>query len=190
MKEKEIKLIKDLYQHFQPQTEVTDELINSCYNQYGSIRGVLMNLILKFQPNADVSDKYLDSKLAEYGLITLQSTNPNLGDNIAMQKQSIETKSPNSVSENTSSMSPDNKTEVNNNNNVFYIISGALALLSSFMINSSLGIAGIIGGILGVGIMGGIPAGIIYIFYRKNFLKTFSICCIVISLLAIIGNQA
>jgi hypothetical protein len=69
MKEKEIKLITDLYKHFQPQTDVTDELINSCYNQYGSIRGILMNLILKFQPNVDVTDEYLDKKLSDYGLL-------------------------------------------------------------------------------------------------------------------------
>ena len=69
MKKKEIKLIKDLYNHFQPQTDVTDELINSCYNQYGSIRGVLMNLILKFQPNVDITDEYLDKKLSDYGLL-------------------------------------------------------------------------------------------------------------------------
>jgi hypothetical protein len=66
---KEIRLIKDLYKHFQPQVDVTDELINSCYNQYGSIRGILMNLILKFQPNVDVTDEYLDKKLSEYGLL-------------------------------------------------------------------------------------------------------------------------
>ena len=69
MKKQEIKLIKDLYNHFQPQTDVTDELINSCYNQYGSIRGILMNLILKFQPNVDVTDEYLDKKLSDYGLL-------------------------------------------------------------------------------------------------------------------------
>ena len=48
MKEKEIQLIKDLYKHFEPTTEVTEELINSCYEKYGSIRGVLMNIVLKF----------------------------------------------------------------------------------------------------------------------------------------------
>ena len=68
MKENEIKLIKDLYKHFKPQTDVTDELINSCYNQFGSIRGILMNLILKFQPNVDVTDEYLDKKLSDYGI--------------------------------------------------------------------------------------------------------------------------
>jgi uncharacterized protein YgiM (DUF1202 family) len=72
MKKQEIKLIKDLYRHFQPQTEVNDELINSCFEQYGSIRGVLMNLVLKFQPDADVTDDYLDKKLSEYGLMTTE----------------------------------------------------------------------------------------------------------------------
>ena len=69
MKAKETKLIKDLYNHYQPETDVNDEFINSLYDQYGSIRGVLMNLILKFEPNADVSDEYLDSKLDQYGLL-------------------------------------------------------------------------------------------------------------------------
>ena len=72
MKSQERKLIKDLYKHFQPQTEVNDELINSCFEQYGSIRGVLMNLVLKFQPDADVTDDYLDKKLSEYGLLTTE----------------------------------------------------------------------------------------------------------------------
>lgn len=69
MKSKETKLIKDLYSHYQPETDVNDEFINSLYDQYGSIRGVLMNLILKFEPNADVSDEYLDNKLDQYGLL-------------------------------------------------------------------------------------------------------------------------
>ena len=68
MREQEIKLIKDLYKHFQPETEVTEELITSCYDQYGSIRGILMNLILKFEPNVDVTDEYLDKKLSDYGI--------------------------------------------------------------------------------------------------------------------------
>ena len=69
MKEKEIRLIKDLYKHFKPNIEVNDALIDSCYQQYGTIRGVLMNLILKFQPNVDVTDEYLDKKLSDYGLL-------------------------------------------------------------------------------------------------------------------------
>lgn len=73
MKEKEIQLIKDLYKHFQPETEVTQELIDSCYEKYGSIRGVLMNIVLKFEPNADVSDEYLDKKLSSYGLISSEN---------------------------------------------------------------------------------------------------------------------
>lgn len=73
MKEKESKLIKDLFAHFDPKTEVTQELINSCYENYGSIRGILMNIILKFQPNADVSDEYLDKKLASYGLMNSEN---------------------------------------------------------------------------------------------------------------------
>lgn len=73
MREQEIKLIKDLYKHFQPETEVTEELITSCYDQYGSIRGVLMNLILKFEPNANITDEYLNKKLASYGLMQIEN---------------------------------------------------------------------------------------------------------------------
>ena len=130
MKEKEIKLIKDLYQHFQPQTEVTDELINSCYDQYGSIRGVLMNLVLKFQPNADVSDAYLDSKLAEYGIITLQSSSPNLSEGIEQQQQNIQTQPSNASTENVSSISIEQDSE--ENNNVIFIICGAIVYCEYF----------------------------------------------------------
>lgn len=83
MKEKEIQLIKDLYKHFEPATEVTEELINSCYEKYGSIRGVLMNIVLKFEPNADVSDEYLDKKLASYGLmnsVNVENQSPSKSD--------------------------------------------------------------------------------------------------------------
>ena len=186
MKEKEIKLIKDLYQHFQPQTEVTDELINSCYDQYGSIRGVLMNLVLKFQPNADVSDSYLDSKLVEYGIITLQSTSPKLSDNNDQQQKKQEELS-NHTTKNTSSVSTERDSE--ENNNVILIICGTIVLLASILLDDAYtkGVGEIILGIIVLVIFGVIPAGIIYIFYRKNFLKTFSICCGIISLLVILG---
>ena len=187
MKEKEIKLIKDLYQHFQPQTEVTDELINSCYDQYGSIRGVLMNLVLKFQPNADVSDAYLDSKLAEYGIITLQSSSPNLSDGIEQQQQNIQTQPSNASTENITSTPTEQDSE--KNNNVIYTISGALALFASYIAGAPYGFAGILGALIAVVILGGVPAGIIYIFYRKNFLKTFAICCGIMSLLSAWGNM-
>ena len=174
MKEKEIKLIKDLYQHFQPQTEVTDELINSCYDQYGSIRGVLMNLVLKFEPNADVSDKYLDTKLAEYG-ISLQSNSAHAVDSITQQNQNMRTEPITSVTKDDPSTSTEKEPE--ENNNVIYIISGALALFSCFISVGSMGIAGIIGGLIGIALFGGILAGVVYIFYRKNFMRTFAICC-------------
>ena len=94
MKEQEIKLIKDLYNHFQPQTDVTDELINSFYNQYGSIRGILMNLVLKFQPKAEVTDEYLDKKLSDYGIqsekIKDDTTPPLANSKIKLTKETSE----------------------------------------------------------------------------------------------------
>ena len=69
MKENEHRLIKDLYSHYKPDTVVDDELITNCYKQYGSIRGVLMNLIFKFDPNSEVNDAYIDAKLKAYGII-------------------------------------------------------------------------------------------------------------------------
>jgi len=89
MKDQEIKLITDLYKHFQPQTDVTDELIKSCFDQYGSIRGVLMNLVLKFQPNADVTDEYLDKKLTDYGLQenTTEEINQDPPEKVVEEKQ-------------------------------------------------------------------------------------------------------
>ena len=188
MKEKEIKLIKDLYQHFQPQTEVTDELINKCYDQYGSIRGVLMNLVLKFQPNADVSDAYLDGKLAEYGIITLQPSSPNLSNGIEQQQQNIQTEPSNPLTKNTTSISTDQDSEENNNYKI-YMISGTLALFASFIAGAPYGFAGILGALIAVAVLGGVPAGIIYIFHRKNFLKTFAICCGIMSLLSALGNM-
>lgn len=189
MKEKEIKLIKDLYQHYQPQTDVTDELINSCYDQYGSIRGVLMNIILKFEPSADVSDAYLDGKLAEYGIITLQSTSPNPPESIDQKQQENQQEpSQQSTPKNASSISIEQDSE--ENNNVIFIICGAIVLLASILLDDAYtkGIGEIILGIIVLGIFGVIPAAIIYIFHRKNFLKTFSICCGIISLLVVLGT--
>ena len=69
MMQNEHRLIKDLYSHYKPDTVVDDELITSCYKQYGSIRGVLMNLIFKFEPNSEVNDAYIDAKLKAYRII-------------------------------------------------------------------------------------------------------------------------
>ena len=188
MKEKEIKLIKDLFQHYQPQTDVTDELINSCYDQYGSIRGVLMNIILKFEPSADVSDAYLDGKLAEYGIITLQPPSPNPSESIDKKQQETQEEPSKSTTKNVSSISIEQDSE--ENNNVIFIICGAIVLLASILLDDAYtkGVGEIILGIIVLGIFGIIPAAIIYIFYRKNFLKTFSICCGIISLLVVLGT--
>ena len=51
------------------------------------------------------------------------------------------------------------------------------------------GFAGILGALIAVAVLGGVPAGIIYIFHRKNFLKTFAICCGIMSLLSALGNM-
>ena len=188
MKEKEIKLIKDLYKHFQPQTIVTEELINSCYDQYGSIRGVLMNIVLKFEPNADVSDAYLDSKLAEYGIITLQSTSPKNSESVDQKQQENQLGSSKNTTKNDSSVSIEQDSE--ENNNLIFIICGAIVLLASILLDDAYtkGIGEIILGIIVLGIFGIIPASIIYIFHRKKFLKTFSICCGIISLLVVLGT--
>lgn len=183
MKEKEIKLIKDLYQHYQPQTDVTDELINSCYDQYGSIRGVLMNIVLKFEPSADVSDAYLDGKLAEYGIITLQPTSPNPSQSIDKKQQETQVEPSKSITKNAPSISE--KKDSEENNNVIFIICGAIVLLASILIDDAYtkDVGEIIVNLIVLGIFGIIPAAIIYIFHRKNFLKTFSICCGIISIL-------
>lgn len=113
MKEKEIQLIKDLYKHFQPETEVTQDLINSCYENYGSIRGVLMNIVLKFEPNADVSDEYLDKKLASYGLMNSENVNnqpsPKSEDAQQVTQESSQTFSEKNEAESNSSNGTDSK---------------------------------------------------------------------------------
>ena len=65
----EIKLIKDIYSHYKSDENVDEEILNSLTEEYGSIRGILMNLILKFEPYVDITDEYLDKKLSDYGLL-------------------------------------------------------------------------------------------------------------------------
>ena len=65
----EIKLIKDLYSHYKSDENVDEEILNSLTEEYGSIRGILMNLILKFDPNGAVTDAYIDKKLLDYNII-------------------------------------------------------------------------------------------------------------------------
>jgi hypothetical protein len=68
MSEKEIKLIKDLLKHYKPDIVVDKKLIKSYQDQYGTIRGILINLLYKFEPNKNISDKYIDKKLSDYGI--------------------------------------------------------------------------------------------------------------------------
>ena len=73
MKENEIRLIKDLYNHYDQNQEVNDEFLKSLTENYGTIRGILMNVILKYDPEAEITDEYLDAKLKQYN-IDLKST--------------------------------------------------------------------------------------------------------------------
>lgn len=73
MDSNEIKLIKDLYSHYKSDENVDEEILNSLTEEYGSIRGILMNVILKYDPEAEISDEYLDAKLKQYN-IDLKST--------------------------------------------------------------------------------------------------------------------
>ena len=73
MDSNEIKLIKDLYSHYKSDENLDEEILNSLTEEYGSIRGILMNVILKYDPEAEISDEYLDAKLKQYN-IDLKST--------------------------------------------------------------------------------------------------------------------
>lgn len=73
MNENEIRLIKDLYNHYDQNQEINDEFLKSLTENYGTIRGVLMNVVLKYDPEAEITDKYLDAKLIQYN-IDLKST--------------------------------------------------------------------------------------------------------------------
>ena len=73
MDSNEIKLIKDLYNHYKSDENVDEAALNSLTEEYGSIRGILMNVILKYDPEAEISDEYLDAKLNQYN-IDLKST--------------------------------------------------------------------------------------------------------------------
>lgn len=73
MKENEIRLIKDLYNHYDQKQDISDEFLKSLTEDYGTIRGVLMNVILKYDSEAEITDEYLDAKLKQYK-IDLKST--------------------------------------------------------------------------------------------------------------------
>jgi hypothetical protein len=69
MNAKEVKLIQDVFAHYRPGTVLDDETINNIILQYGNIRAVLRNLIIKFEPKAQISEAYLDAKLKSYGIL-------------------------------------------------------------------------------------------------------------------------
>ena len=68
-----------------------------------------------------------------------------------------------------------------------YIISLVVGCIASVIINGSLGLAGIIGGLMAIMLAGLIISGIISIFYKNNFQKIFTIVCIIFSVLATLG---
>jgi hypothetical protein len=68
MHKNEIRLISDLLKHYKQDIDVDDALIKSYEEQYGGIRGIVMNLLYKFEPNVNVTDEYLDKKLSSYGI--------------------------------------------------------------------------------------------------------------------------
>ena len=68
MKKNEIKLIKDLYKHYDQNQDVNEDFIKTLSDDYGSIRGILMNVILKYDPDANVSEDYINNKLNEYNI--------------------------------------------------------------------------------------------------------------------------
>lgn len=68
MNENEIRLIKDLYNHYDQNQEVDDEFLKSLTENYVSIRGILTNVILKYNPESEITDEYLDAKLKQYGI--------------------------------------------------------------------------------------------------------------------------
>jgi len=77
-----------------------------------------------------------------------------------------------------------------NNSKAGYILSVGLGTIASYIVNAGeLGFAGVLGGLIFVLVAGGILAGIIYIFYRKHFQNIFTIACVIISILAVLGNQ-
>ena len=76
--------------------------------------------------------------------------------------------------------------EENTSNNysgyVLSIVVGSIAsgIISGWEITS-------IGGLMAVLFFGGIISGIIYLFYKKQFQKIFTIVCVIISICAVLG---
>jgi hypothetical protein len=77
MNENEIRLIKDLYKHYDESQEVNDEFLKYLYENYGSIRSVLKNVILKYDLDAEINDEYIDTKLKQYGIDLSKSNKQN-----------------------------------------------------------------------------------------------------------------
>ena len=68
-----------------------------------------------------------------------------------------------------------------------YIISVIVGCIASGITSGHWGLASLLGGLLAVLLFGGVLSGVIYLFYRKNFQTIFTIACIIMSLLAILG---
>ena len=65
-----------------------------------------------------------------------------------------------------------------------YILSVVAATISSYIvIPDYLGAGAVLGGLIAIILFSAIPPVIIYIFYRKNFQKIFTICCVILSIL-------
>ena len=75
-----------------------------------------------------------------------------------------------------------------NSNKSGYVISVIAGCISSGTINGW-GLAGLLGGLFAVLLIGGISSGVIYLFYRKNFQTIFAIVCVIVSILAVYGDS-
>jgi hypothetical protein len=63
-----IRLVRDLYAHFDPDLEISEPFVEQSLKHAGTVRSVLSNVILQYDPGADVSDELLTNKLESYGL--------------------------------------------------------------------------------------------------------------------------
>lgn len=75
MNTQENKLILDLYIHYKSANEISEDDLNSLYDKYGNIRGVLKNLIQEFDPESAISEEYLDEKLKSYSISETSESN-------------------------------------------------------------------------------------------------------------------
>ena len=93
MENNEIKLIKDLYQHYDKNQNVNDEFLNTLSEKYGSVRGILMNVILKYDPGVNVSEDYVNKKLADYNIKVEGENSKSLNPESDNEKKSVIKKS-------------------------------------------------------------------------------------------------